>query len=71
MKQPFDPIKLNVTWFGANPAQPGDGFITTTGRKYLILEIRNKVHKCMVLPPDELIEGKWWQLTWNSRKKKS
>ena len=67
----WDQVKLPVHWWhGARP-KPGDGLITSTGRRYLVQEVvmrkNDTIHrkhkeevrylKCVVLPDDDSIAG--------------
>jgi len=70
MKRAWDHVKLSVLfWHGDKPVA-GDELQTRTGRRYQILEVREKALHCMVLPPDEPVQGKVFIWEWASRKRK-
>lgn len=69
MKAHWDETTLTARWWIGPPPQEGDGLITRTGRKYLILGIRGKRLRCLILPPEETIEGRWFQWTWSPRRR--
>lgn len=72
MKQPWDPVSMNVLfWHGPAPV-PGDELKTSTGRRYLIQSYDGKRIKGVVLPKDaEPTDGKVFDWVWGSRKKRA
>ncbi len=70
MKRAWDPVTLTRIWWDGPEPRPGDGLVTKTGRKYLILEVKGKRLHCMVLPKEETIDGRTFEWTWAERKRR-
>jgi hypothetical protein len=54
-------------WDGPEP-RPGDELRTSTGRRYLIRQIRGRALDCVVVPLDAELAGQvfWWR--WSPRR---
>lgn len=81
MKRAWDATVLTVNYWSGPEPEPGDGLETSTGRRYLILRLkfgrpvrgklgRLRALECVVLPPKTPIEGRIFQWTWSSRRRK-
>ncbi|MFM0155695.1 hypothetical protein [Paraburkholderia sediminicola] len=76
MKRPWDPVKLRVDGWTADIPCNDDEIVTTTGRRYRILDVGLKDGRirrldCMVLPPDAPLLGRQFEWLWTPRGKKS
>lgn len=77
MKGPWDPARLTVNFWDGPPPREKDECVTSTGRRYLILQVDfrgdppvPRVLHCLVLPKDAPIEGHQYRWTWSSRPRK-
>jgi hypothetical protein len=50
MKRAWDPVTLTRHWWHGPEPVCGDGLVTPTGRRYVILDVNRKRLFCMVLP---------------------
>lgn len=74
----WDPVKLSVKWWDNDLPSQGDGLQTASGRRYLILGLKFsrdgrtlRALQCLVLPPEEPIEGKIFSWEWAPRRRKA
>lgn len=68
MKPAWAQVKLRVA-FGDIP-EAGTELRMRTGRRYLVVGVRGKTLTCLVLPPDEPVDGPVWDWQWASKKRK-
>jgi len=69
VKQAWDETKLTRLWWHGQEPVPGDGLRTSTGRTYLILEVRGRTLRCLVLPRGEPVDGTVFEWAWARRRK--
>jgi hypothetical protein len=67
VKREYDPVVLRRNFWHAPEPKHGDGLITKTGRRYLIIKVKNKRLYCLVLPNDDPIDGTIFEWTWSAR----
>jgi len=70
MKSAWDQVTLRVrSWIGPQP-EGGDELRTRTGRRYQILEVKDRLLVCMVLPSDAEVQGRIFEWEWGKRTKR-
>ena len=64
-------VRLTVKWWDGIPPRPGDGLVTKTGRRYLILAISKAALTCAVVGADHPFKGCVWKWQWASRRRRT
>lgn len=70
MKQPGDQTKLRVLWWDGEPPNAGDQLVTSTGRRYYIMDVRGSALVCIVLSKDDPVSGRVFEWTWGRRERR-
>lgn len=71
MRAYWDPVTLTRSWWHGPEPKRGDGLRTRTGRRYVILAVRGKRLDCMVIPPEETIDGMMFDWSWGPRRRRT
>lgn len=65
-----DPITLTRHWWDAPEPRIGDILRTSTGRQYVILEVKQNRLKCIVANKNETTKGMVFEWKWGRRLKR-
>jgi len=69
MKHAYDSVTLYLKHWAGEPAEIGDELVTSTGRRYEVMNVRGQRHDCIVLPPHAVVTGTQHNMCWNKRRK--